>query len=145
MKQPFAFAVESPLTSKRGGGNTDPATHIRQLHISRILLGHAQHQFYNLLRDRRASGGFPALALVPVCGLEFSMPAKDGFGSHDGGKLVEHLAAEDLAFDGEPASLVVVEENSFLSELLPEYPILSEEVLAGVLDQRQLHFPGREM
>jgi len=46
---------------------------------------------------------------------------------------MEHPAAEDLAFDGEPASLAVVEENSFLSELLPEYPVLSEEVLEGVL------------
>ena len=61
------------------------------------------------------------------------MPAHDGFGSHDGGEFVEHPAAEDLAFDGEPASLVVVEEYSFLSELLPEYLILSEEVLDGVL------------
>ncbi len=73
------------------------------------------------------------LALVPVCGHEFSMPAKDGFGSHDGGKLVEHLAAEDLAFDGQPASLAVVEEYAFLSELLPEYLILSEDVLDGAL------------
>jgi hypothetical protein len=60
------------------------------------------------------------------------MPAQDGSGSHDGGKLIKHLAAEDLAFDGEPASLVIVEEYSFLSELLPEYLILSEEVLDGV-------------
>ncbi|MBM3791655.1 MAG: hypothetical protein FJW35_15090 [Acidobacteria bacterium] len=61
------------------------------------------------------------------------MPAKNALGSHDGGKLMEHVAAEDLAFDGEPASLAVVEEYSFLSELLPEYPVLSEEVLEGVL------------
>jgi len=40
---------------------------------------------------------------------------------------------EDLAFDGKPASPAVVEEYSFLSELLPEYPVLSEEVLEGVL------------
>jgi hypothetical protein len=68
-----------------------------------------------------------------VCGHEFSMPAQDCFGSHDGGKLVEHLTAEDLAFDGKPAALVVVEEYSFPSKLLPEYLILSEEVLGGVL------------
>jgi hypothetical protein len=84
------------------------------------------------LRDWRASGGSPVLAIVPVCGHEFSMPAQDGFGSHDGGKLIEHLAAEDLAFDGKPASLVVVEEYSFLSKLLPEYLILSEEVVDRV-------------
>ncbi|MBM3791954.1 MAG: hypothetical protein FJW35_16605, partial [Acidobacteria bacterium] len=61
------------------------------------------------------------------------MPAKNALGSPDGGKLMEHLAAEDSAFDGEPASLAVVEENSFLSELLPECVIRSEEVLEGVL------------
>ena len=40
---------------------------------------------------------------------------------------------EDLAFDGEPASLAVVEEYSFLSTLLPEYPILSDKVYEGIL------------
>ena len=46
--------------------------------------------------------------------------------------VVPQDAVEDLAFDGEPASLVVVEECSFLSGLLPEYLILSEDVLDGV-------------
>jgi len=97
-----------------------------------ILLSHAQDQFDNLWRDRRAFGVFPALAIVPVCGHEFSMPAQDGFGSHDGGEFVEHLAVEDLAFDGKPGPLVVVEEYSFLSELLPEYLIRGDEVLDRV-------------
>jgi len=35
---------------------------------------------------------------------------QDCLGSQDGGKLVEHLAAEDLAFDGEPPWPVIVEE-----------------------------------
>jgi len=60
------------------------------------------------------------------------MPAQDCFGSHDGGKLVEHLTAEDLAFDGKPASLVVIEEYSFLSKLLSENPILRQEILDRV-------------
>jgi hypothetical protein len=30
-------------------------------------------------------------------GNEFSMPSQDCFGSHDGDKLVEHLAPEDFA------------------------------------------------
>ena len=47
--------------------------------------------------------------------------------------MSEHLSAEDLAFDGEPASLAVIEEYSFLSQLLREYLVLSEEVLDGVL------------
>ena len=61
------------------------------------------------------------------------MPAEDGIRSDDGGKLVEQLAAEDLAFDGEPTALAIVEESSFLSERLPEYVILSEEVLDDAL------------
>jgi hypothetical protein len=51
----------------------------------------------------------------------------------DAAAFVEHLEAEDPAFDGEPASLAVVEGNSFLSKLLPEYLILSEEVFEYVL------------
>ena len=43
----------------------------------RIFPGHAQDQFNNLLPDRRASGEFPALAIVPVCGHEFSMRVLD--------------------------------------------------------------------
>ena len=61
------------------------------------------------------------------------MPAKEGLRSHNGGKLVEHLAAEDLAFDGKPSALVIIKEYSFPSELLPEDAILSQEILDGVL------------
>ena len=96
-----------------------------------ILLRHSQHEFNDLACGRWASRGFPVLAVVPVSGDELAMPAEDGIRSDDGGKLVEQLAAEDLAFDGEPTALAIVEEYSFLSELLPEYVILSEEVLDG--------------
>ena len=40
---------------------------------------------------------------------------------------------EDLAFDSQRPALVVVEQDSFLSKLIPEYLILSDEVLEGVL------------
>ena len=72
------------------------------------------------------------LAVVPVSGDELAMPAEDRIRSHDGGKLVEHLAAEDLAFDGEPTSLVIVEQYAFPSELLPEDPVLRQEVVDRV-------------
>ncbi len=61
------------------------------------------------------------------------MPAENNIRSHDCGKLTEHLAAEDLAFDGESPSLAIIEQYSFLSELLLEYAILSHEILDGVL------------
>ena len=53
------------------------------------------------------------LAVVPVSGDELAMPAEDGIWSDDGGKLVEQLAAEDLAFDGEPTSLAIVRSIRF--------------------------------
>jgi hypothetical protein len=78
----------------------------------RILFRHAPHRLNDLVRDRRASRGFPVLAVVPVCDDEFLMPAQDCFRSHDGSKLVEHLAAENLAFDGEPPLPGIVVEKS---------------------------------
>jgi len=78
-----------------------------------ILLSHSQHEINDLACDRRASRGFPVLAVVPVSGDELAMPAEDGIWSDDGGKLVEQLAAEDLAFDGEPTSLAIVRSIRF--------------------------------
>jgi hypothetical protein len=53
--------------------------------------------------------------------------------SRSKGKLVEHFAAEGFTFDGEPPSLVIVKELSFLSELLPENAILRQEIFGGIL------------
>jgi hypothetical protein len=61
------------------------------------------------------------------------MPAEDRFRSHDPGQLIEHLPPEDLAFDRQSAALVVVEQNPFLPELLPEYPVLRAKVCDGIL------------
>jgi hypothetical protein len=71
--------------------------------------------------------------MVPVPGNEFPMPPQDCFGSYDGGKLVEHLAPEDLAFDCEPPALVRVEQDSILSELLSEDPVFRQQVIDGLL------------
>ena len=76
---------------------------------------------------------FTPVAVVPVPGDEFAMPAEDGLGSHDPGQLVEQLSSEDLAFDGQPPPLVVVEQNAFLPELLPEYPVFGAKVCDSIL------------
>ena len=99
----------------------------------RTLLGDPQHQLNDLRRNRGTSSGFPAIAVVPVPGNEFAMPAENRIRSHDGGQLLKHLPPEDLAFDGQPPPLVVVEQDSVLPELLSENPILRQEVLDGVL------------
>ena len=92
-----------------------------------------QFNFNNVLRQWRPSHVFPLPAVVPVPGNEFAMPAEDRIRSYDGGQLLEHLPPEDLAFDSQPPPLVVVKQDSVLSELLSENPILLYEVLDGVL------------
>ena len=93
---------------------------------SRIFFGHSQQEFNDLLRHRGSPSALPAVAIVPVPGNEFPMPPQDCFGSHDGGKLVEHFAPQDLAFDGEAPALVVVEQDSVFSELLSEDPVFRQ-------------------
>ena len=73
------------------------------------------------------------MAIVPVPGNEFPLPAEDRIRSDDGGQLLEHLAPEDLAFDGQAPALVVVKEDSFFPEPLSEDPVLRKQVLDGVL------------
>jgi len=69
-----------------------------------------------------------------VPGDEFAMPSGESFsGVTNPGQLVEHLPCEDLAFYRESPPLVVVEQNPFLSELLPEYPVFGTKVSDGIL------------
>jgi len=100
---------------------------------ARTLLGDPQHQFDDLRSNRGTSSCFPAIAVVPVPGNEFTMPAEDRIRSHYGGQLLEHLAPEDLAFDGQAPTLVVVKEESPLPELLSEDAIFGKEVVDSLL------------
>jgi len=72
-------------------------------------------------------------SITLVHGDQFAMPAENRLRSHDAGQLLKHLPTEDLAFDSQPPALVVVEQDSFLSELLSGNSILREEVLDSVL------------
>jgi len=68
-----------------------------------------------------------------MSGNKLPMPPQDCFRSHDGDQLVEHLAPEDLTFDGEPPALVVVEQNSLFAEFLFENPVFCQKVIDGLL------------
>ena len=120
-------------TIGRAASGSSSCSRIKAASPRGALLGDAKHQLNDLWRHRRPSGALPAVAIVPVPGNEFAMPAEDRIRSHDGGQLLEHLAPEDLAFDGQAPALVVVKEDSLLPELLPEDPILRYEVLDSVL------------
>jgi hypothetical protein len=77
-----------------------------------------------------------ALALRAAVGLlgdQASVPAQDGVGCDDRAQILEHLPAEGLAADRQPATLVVVEEDPLAAELLSEDAVLLAEILDGLL------------
>ena len=118
--------------SPRGGG--DENCHLQTPRtLTRHRTRRQKHQLDDLRRDRGTSSRFPAIAIVPVPGDQLAMPPENRIRSHDGGQLLEYLPPEDLAFDSQAPALVVVEQDSFLSELLSEDSILRQEVLDGVL------------
>ncbi len=61
------------------------------------------------------------------------MPAENLVWSRDVGQLLQHLTSENPTFDGQAPPLVLVEQDSALSELLSQNSILREEVLGGLL------------
>ena len=66
-------------------------------------------------------------------GNKFPVPAEDCLGSRNGGQLIEYLPSQDLAFDGQAPTLVVIKEDPFLPELLSEDSIFCYEVLDSIL------------
>jgi hypothetical protein len=53
------------------------------------------------------------------------MPAQDGIGGEKSADLSQELASQDFALDGQASALVVVEQDPFLADDLPEYLVLS--------------------
>ena len=61
------------------------------------------------------------------------MPPQDRIRSYDSSNLLQHLPAEDLAFDRQTSSLVIIEEDASLSELLFEDLVFRAQVLDSTL------------
>ena len=96
-----------------------------QLHV---FLRHPHHEFDDLLPRRRpARSAFPGA--VVLLGHELPVPAEDRVRGNDVGELPEELASEDLALDREAASLIVVEPESSVFELLTQDAVLLLQVV----------------
>ena len=93
-----------------------------------IFTGHAQQDFNHLLRHGRAARLLASLAVIPLPGHQFPMPAKDGVRSKDRGNFLQCLAAQYLPFEGEAAPLVVAQQDAFLAELLFQHLVLGAQV-----------------
>jgi hypothetical protein len=98
-----------------------------------IFTGHAEEEFTDLLGDPRASRLLASLAVIPLSGHQFPMPAKDGVRSKDRGNFLQCLAAQYLPFDGEAAPLVVAKQDAFLAKLLFEHLVFGAQVFECVL------------
>ena len=61
------------------------------------------------------------------------MPAQDRVRGKQGGHFCQELAAEDLAFDGESASLVVSEQDAAVAELLFQDLVFGAQVVDDLL------------
>ena len=61
------------------------------------------------------------------------MPAQERIGCDDRGQPVEGLAAEHFALESQAAELVIVQQDSTLTELFSQYLILSQQILDRVL------------
>jgi hypothetical protein len=94
---------------------------------------HEEHEIDDLLRDRRAPHALTQLAAIPLGGNQFSMPAQDRFGPHNGGDFLQCLATRYLSYDGQTPALVITEQDPFLAKLLIEHPILSSQILDYIL------------
>jgi hypothetical protein len=97
----------------------------------RVVTGHAQHEFNNLIRSGRPPHLLAAPTIVPFGSHQFPMPPKDGVRSHDRRQLLEHLTAEDLSFHSQPPPLIIVEENC------SAYPLDREDDVADAGELRQ--------
>src|SRR5271166_5290274 len=66
---------------------------------------------------------------VPFFGDQLAMPAQDRVGRNQGGNLLECLAAQHLASDGESPTLVIVEHDAFLAELFLQDLVFGSQVV----------------
>ncbi len=71
--------------------------------------------------------------MIPLACDEFSVPAQERIGPDNSGQFVESFATEDLAFDGQASTLVVVEQDSTLAEVFSQHLVLSQQILDRVV------------
>ncbi len=74
-----------------------------------------------------------ASAVIPLCSHQFSVSAQNRIWSHNQGHLLKHLPPENLTFDRQTTSLVIIEQDALFAELLSEHTILGSKVFDNFL------------
>ncbi len=98
-----------------------------------IFLSHANSQGHDLRPNTWSTDGLSLVRVIPFASDELTMPSEYGVGCDDGGDLLQVLAGEHLTFDGQPSTLIIVEQNATLAEFFFEYVILSSQILNDLL------------
>ena len=98
-----------------------------------VFLSEAKSQVNDFLPNAWSAEGLSLVRMIPLPGDEFSMPSQERVRCDDRGQLVEGFAAERLALESQASALVIVQEDSALTELFPQYLIFSQQILEGVL------------
>ena len=94
-----------------------------------VSVCHAQDKFHYVNRNGRPSDLLAASAIIPFCCHQFTVPAQNRLWRYDSSNLLEHFPSEYLAFHRQKPPLIIVEWNTFISELFSEDAILGTQVL----------------
>lgn len=113
-------------------GPLDPAAA-----VGRILSRHPLDQLDRFFRHRRPSWPLRAsVAYVRLRGDHLSVPTQDRVGCNDRRIVPQRLEAQDLAFDGQAAALIVGQNTSlavyFLAALILGAEVLHQGLLFAV-------------
>jgi len=86
----------------------------------RILSGEAKNGVSDFLTNPWPTDGLSVVAVVPLPGHKFAVPAQDRVWRDDGCQFQQSSATNDAGLHDEQPALVVIEEQSLLTELQSE-------------------------
>jgi hypothetical protein len=84
-----------------------------------ILFGKANNRVHDLWTDSWPTG-LSLATRIKLPGHEHSMPSQNRFWRDDGSQLPQSLAVYGMSLHGEQSTLIVIEQQSLLSELLQQ-------------------------
>ena len=71
--------------------------------------------------------------MVPFLGHQQAMPAQNGVRRNQRADFAQQCAPQNFPFDGQPAPLIVIQQNPFLALQFLEYLILGAKILDDLL------------
>jgi hypothetical protein len=105
--QDVAYRLVGHLVPDVVQGVGDPVT------PRRVLAGQLQNSIDDFLRCRRQAHRTTFVAVVPLFCDEFPMPTQNGVRREEAADLLQYFASQDLPFNGQTATLIVIDKIRF--------------------------------